>query len=210
MSSTRLIRLALAAGASALLATSAYAPVSFAQASDPAAAKIESFDAALIKTMQAGKAAGSAGRAKVIGPTVEQTFDLPFMTRVAVGPEWTKIAPADQEALLKAYSRYAVANLAKNFSDYSGQKLDLDGPVQTRGADKVVKTKLTNPGGSPVTLAYRMRDNGSGWKVIDVFYNSTISQVTTQRSDFASTLSSGGAKALIAKLEAQTDKLLKG
>lgn len=210
MSSTRLTRLALAAGASALLATSAYAPMSFAQASDPAAAKIESFDAALIKTMQAGKAAGSAGRAKVIGPTVEQTFDLPFMTRVAVGPEWTKIAPADQEALLKAYSRYAVANLAKNFSDYSGQKLDIDGPVQTRGADKVVKTKLTNPGGSPVTLAYRMRDNGSGWKVIDVFYNSTISQVTTQRSDFASTLSSGGAKALITKLEAQTDKLLKG
>lgn len=210
MSSTRLTRLALAAGASALLATTAYAPVSLAQASDPAAAKIESFDAALIKTMQAGKAAGSAGRAKVIGPTVEQTFDLPFMTRVAVGPEWTKIAPADQEALLKAYSRYAVANLAKNFSDYSGQKLDLDGPVQTRGADKVVKTKLTNPGGSPVTLAYRMRDNGSGWKVIDVFYNSTISQVTTQRSDFASTLSSGGAKALIAKLDAQTDKLLKG
>jgi phospholipid transport system substrate-binding protein len=54
-----------------------------------------------------------------------------------------------------------------------------------------------------------MRDTGSGWRVIDVYYNGGISQVTTQRSDFAATLASGGAKALVAKLEAQTEKLLK-
>jgi phospholipid transport system substrate-binding protein len=204
MPKTQLIRFAMASAAAICLAGAAYA-----QASDPAAAKIDTLDAALIKTMQAGKAAGTSGRAKVIGPAVEQTFDLPFMTRVAVGADWTKMSPADQDALLKAYSHYAVATLAKNFSDYSGQKLELDGAVQTRGLDKVVKTKLTGSG-SPVTLAYRMRQDGGSWKVIDVYYNSTISQITTQRSDFASTLSSGGAKALIAKLDAQTDKLLHG
>jgi phospholipid transport system substrate-binding protein len=204
MPKSPLYRFALAAAASALLAGAAYA-----QSSDPAGAKIESFDAAVIKTLQAGKAAGAAGRAKVVGPAVEQTFDLPFMVRFAVGADWAKMSPDDQAALQKAYSRYAVANWAKNFSDYSGQKLDLDGPVQDRGADKFVKTKLTSPGSAPVSLAYRLRDTGSGWKVIDVYYNGAISQLTTQRSDFASTLSSGGAKALVAKLDAQTDKLLK-
>ena len=206
MPKSSLVRLALLAGMSTILAGAPAAVL--AQASDPAAAKIESFDAAVIKTLQAGKAAGAAGRAKVVGPAVEDTFDLPFMTRVAVGPDWAKMSPDDQAALLKAYSRYAIANWAKNFDSYSGQKLELDGPVQTRGADKLVKTKLTG-GGSNVSLAYRLRDNGQGWKVIDVYYNSTISQITTQRADFASTLSSGGAKALIAKLNAQTDKLLK-
>ena len=199
-----LIRLAMATAASIALAGAAYA-----QASDPAAAKIESFDAAVIKTLQAGKAAGASGRAKVVGPAVEQTFDLPFMTRLAVGPDWAKMSADDQAALQKAYSRYAVANWAKNFDNYSGQKLELDGPVQDRAPDKLVKTKLTGPGASPVSLAYRMRDTGSGWKVIDVFYNGGISQLNTQRSDFASTLSSGGAKALIAKLDSLTDKLLK-
>jgi phospholipid transport system substrate-binding protein len=197
-------RLALAAAASALLAGAAYA-----QASDPAASKIESFDAAVIKTLQAGKAAGAAGRAKVVGPAVEQTFDLAFMTRVAVGSDWTKMSADDQASLEKAYSRYAVANWAKNFDSYSGQKLELDGSVQDRGADKFVKTKLTGPGMTPVSLGYRMRDTGSGWKVIDVLYNGGISQLNAQRSDFASTLSSGGAKALIAKLDQLTDKLLK-
>jgi phospholipid transport system substrate-binding protein len=201
---SHLIRLALAAGLAATLTGAA-----FAQASDPAAARIDSFDAAVIKTLQAGKAAGPAGRAKVIGPAVEQTFDLAYMTRVAVGPDWTKMSADDQAALLKAYARYAVASWAKNFDSYSGQKLDLDGDVQTRGVDKLVKTKLTG-GGTTVSLAYRMRDTGSGWKVIDVFYNGGISQINTQRSDFTSTLANGGAKALTAKLDALTDKLLKG
>jgi phospholipid transport system substrate-binding protein len=204
MPKSTLYRLALAAAASTALAGAA-----FAQASDPAAAKIESFDAAVIKTLQAGKAAGATGRAKVVGPAVEQTFDLPFMTRLAVGPDWAKMSADEQAALQKAYARYAVANWAKNFDNYNGQKLELDGPVVDRGADKLVKTKLTGPGSSPVSLAYRMRDTGSGWKVIDVFYNGGISQLNTQRSDFASTLKSGGAKALVAKLDSLTDKLLK-
>jgi phospholipid transport system substrate-binding protein len=204
MPKSPLYRLALAAAASALVAGAAYA-----QASDPAAAKIESFDAAVIKTLQAGKAAGAAGRAKVVGPAVEQTFDLPYMTRVAVGPAWTKMSADDQAALQKAYARYAVANWAKNFDNYNGQKLELDGAVIDRGADKLVKTKLTGPGSSPVSLDYRMRQDGGTWKVIDVYYNGGISQLATQRSDFASTLKSGGAKALVAKLDSLTDKLLK-
>jgi phospholipid transport system substrate-binding protein len=214
MPQSPLLRLAFAAGAATVLAAAplvpaVLTPAAFAQASDPAGAKIEAFNAAVIKTLQAGKAAGAAGRAKVVGPAVEEAFDLPFMARVAVGPDWAKMSSDDQATLLKAYSRYAIANWAKNFDSYSGQKLELDGPVQTRGADKLVKTKLTGPGSSPVSLAYRMRDTGQGWRVIDVYYNSTISQITTQRSDFASTLQSGGAKALVAKLDAQTDKLLK-
>src|ERR1700749_2961205 len=116
MPKTLFIRSAVAIAASALLAGAAYA-----QSSDPAAAKIESFDAAVIKTLQAGKAAGAAGRAKVVGPAVEQTFDLAFMTRVAVGQAWSTMSPDDQAALLKAYSRFAVANWAKNFDNYSGR-----------------------------------------------------------------------------------------
>ena len=68
---------------------------------------------------------------------------------------------------------------------------------------------MTGGGGDDVTLNYRMRQAGDAWKVIDVYYNGSISQLTTQRSDFASSLASGGAKALIAKLDAQSEKLLK-
>ena len=189
------------------LASAAIAPFAHA-ATDPAAAKIDSLDAALIDAMKAGKAAGAQGRFKLISPTVEAVFDLPAMLRSAVGPDWIKMSPDDQAALTAAYRKFAVANYAKNFDGYSGQKFVLSPDVQERGADKIVSTQLTG-GGADVSLKYRVRDTGAGLKVIDVFYNGSISQLATQRSDFAATLMSGGAKALVAKLNAQTDKLLK-
>jgi phospholipid transport system substrate-binding protein len=202
------LRLALTAA----LASAALAALNLASAraaaADPAAAKIDSLDDSLIEAMKAGKAAGAQGRFKLISPTVESAFDLPAMLRVAIGPTWTTIAPDDQSALTTAYRRYAIANYAKNFDGYSGQKFVLSPDVQVRGADKIVKTQLTG-GGTDVSLAYRMRQSGDSWKVIDVFYNGSISQLATQRSDFASTLASGGAKALVTKLNAQSDKLLK-
>lgn len=203
MSKTAL-RLAL----SIALASGALAPLAYAAPTDPAAAKIDSLDASLIEAMKAGKAAGAQGRFKLISPTVEAAFDLPAMLRVAVGPDWTKISADDQATLTTAYRRFAIANYAKNFDGYSGQKFVLSPDILVRGADKIVSTQLTG-GGTDVSLKYRLRDSGSGWKVIDVFYNGAISQVTTQRSDFAAALASGGAKALTAKLNAQSEKLLK-
>jgi phospholipid transport system substrate-binding protein len=204
MPKTHPIRLALTAA----LASAALASVAHAAPADPAAAKVDSLDSALIEAMKAGKSAGAQGRFKLISPTVESAFDLPAMLRVAVGPDWTKIAPDDQAALTAAYRRYAIANYAKNFDGYAGQMFVLSPDVQVRGADKIVSTQLTG-GGADVSLKYRMRDAGAGWKVIDVFYNGSISQLATQRSDFSATLANGGAKALVAKLNAQSDKLLK-
>jgi phospholipid transport system substrate-binding protein len=208
MPKTFAFRLALLGAAAAVLAGPALSGLAWAEASDPAAARIEAFDDALIKTLQAGKSAGPQGRAKVIGPAVESTFDLPAMVRFAVGPAWTTMSPDDQAALQKAFSRFTIANYAKNFDNYDGQKLVVSPDVLTRGPDKLVKTQMTG-GGTSVTLQYRMRQSDGGWKVIDVYYNGAISQLTTQRSDFTSTLQNGGAKALVAKLDAQTDKLLK-
>jgi phospholipid transport system substrate-binding protein len=55
-----------------------------------------------------------------------------------------------------------------------------------------------------------MRQDGGAWKVIDVYYNSTVSSVLGQRSEYASTLNSGGAPALTRKLNDRADQLIQG
>jgi phospholipid transport system substrate-binding protein len=79
----------------------------------------------------------------------------------------------------------------------------------TRGPDKVVQSKIISPGSAPVVISYRMRQSGEAWKIIDVFYNGSISQLTTRRADFSATLAKGGATALIAHLNSLADKQLK-
>jgi phospholipid transport system substrate-binding protein len=189
----------------AAFAAAAAAPA-LAEAADPAAQVIEKLHAALIDVLKRGKALGTKGRYDALTGVIERTFDLPAMTRFAVGTSWSTLSPAQQADVVKAFTHMTVATYAHNFDNYSGEKFETD-KVDTRGPDKLVHTRLVGAG-SPTKLDYRMRDNG-GWKVIDVYYNSAVSSLMGQRSEYASTLSEGGAAALVKKLNAKADDLLK-
>jgi phospholipid transport system substrate-binding protein len=194
----------------ALIGLIAAAPAAaMAEAADPATPTIDAFDSALIEVMKQGKSLGAQGRYAKLIPAVEQTFDLPTMTRFAVGSSWASASASDQAALVKAFTRLTAANFAHNFNGYGGEQFKINPAVQTRGVDKLVRTQIIDKGGKATDLNYRMRQSGGRWKVIDVYFGA-ISQLTAQRSDFAATVSSGGASALVAKMNAKADSLLKG
>jgi phospholipid transport system substrate-binding protein len=176
---------------------------------DPAVGQIASFQATLLEAMKQGPALGAKGRARLITPAVEQVFDLPTMTRFAVGPTWQTMSPSERSALTEAFTRLTAASFARNFDSYSGERFEVSPKVETRGPDKLVQVRIVPAQGAPTALVYRMRQSGGTWKVIDVYYQGSISQLTTRRSDFAATVASGGEPALLAHLNAQTEKLLR-
>ena len=177
------------------------APAALAQANDPARAPVQALCDGLVSIMKGGKAMGVRGRASAIGPVVDRVYDVPLMTRLTVGAGWNGIAPADQTALVAAFRRMVIGQYATNFDSFSGQKFSVDAKVETRGTDKLVKTSLIQAGEAPIPIAYRLRASGGGWKIIDVYYRNSISQLATRRSDFSRVLAIGGAKALIRHLD---------
>ena len=144
----------------AALALLLVAPAAARAQTDPAAQTIDTFQNALLETMKAGKSLGAGGRAHKIQPAVEAAFDLPTMTRVAVGPPWAKLSSSEQASLVHAFAKVTVANYAHNFDDFSGEKFVIDPKVATKVPDKLVRTQIIVPGGAPVSLAYRMREAG--------------------------------------------------
>jgi phospholipid transport system substrate-binding protein len=195
-----------AALAGAVVGLTLLEPAARAMPTDPAAARIDAFDQALIEVLKEGPGLGPKGRYHKLAPTIEADFDLPLMTQFAVGPSWAMMSDADHQALIAAFARLSAASYAHNFDKFSGQKFDIDPDVASRGPDKLVKTRLTS-GARVVQLIYRMRQVGGAWKIVDV-YADAISQLTTRRSDFAAPLASGGAKGLLDHLNATADKLL--
>lgn len=195
-----MLRILLSIASLTLLASTAAPVVALAQAADPAVSTVEELDAGLLRTMRAGGTVQS--RSKVIAPVLERAFDLALMTRLAVGPEWVKLSPADQQALVDAFRRMTIAQYARNFDGYSGETFEVSPRVEGRGGDKVVRTTLKVPKGASVAISYRLRQGGGGWRIIDVFYNNAISQIATRRSDFGTVLQKGGAKALVARMNA--------
>jgi len=177
-----------------------------AQTADPARAPVQMLDDALIGIMKGGSSLSMQGRMAKIGPVIDQTFDIPLITRLSVGPDWVKVGPADQTALVAAMRRMTVAQYASNFSSWSGHSFTIDPKIETRGADKLVRTTLSAPKDDAVPIAYRLRQSGGKWRVIDVYYRNAISQLATRRADFAGVFAKGGAKALITHLDALSAK----
>ena len=186
-----------------------FAAAPSAQAADPAVATVQNFYDALLASMKGGKSLGASGRYAKMRAAVDQAYDIGTMIKYAVGDGWATASPADQKSLTDSFDRMTAAQYAGNFDDYNGEKFVVDPNVQVRGTDHYVSSKLV-ASDQTVVFIYRVRQFGSQWKIIDVLLDGNISQLSVYRSDFAATMKAGGAPALIKKIDALSDKALKG
>jgi phospholipid transport system substrate-binding protein len=196
----------------ALLMMSAFAGPGFVSpvwaADDPAALAVQNFYDALTASMKTG--GGTKARFDKLKPAVEQDFDLNGMTALSVGPSWASISAADQKTLVDAFERMTVANYARNFDSFHGEKFVVDPEVAQRGSDKYVKSTLQPSSGAPIAFNYRLHQAGNSWKIVDVYLAGNISQLAQKRADFASTLSASGPQGLAKRIDDLADKELSG
>ena len=177
----------------------------YAQGSDPAVAQVQGFYDALQASMKSGGTAKS--RYEKLKPAVEKAFDLQAMTAVAVGPAWAGASDADKKALVDAFSRMTIANYAKNFDSYGGEKFIVEPASIARGSDHFVKSVMKTSSDT-IAFNYRLHQVGSDWKITDVLLAGNISQMAQKRSDFATTLATGGTGALTKRINALSDQML--
>jgi phospholipid transport system substrate-binding protein len=173
-------------------------------------APVEQLHAGLMSIMKTGKTASFRQRYETIAPVIGRTFDLEAILHQVVGPRWASL-PADQQAALAdAFRRYTIASYVANFDTYSGQRFDTAPIVRTVGNDRVVETRIATPGGREHALDYVMRQEGGGWKVVDVLAEGSISRVASQRSEMRSLLADGGGVGLLVNLRQKTAELSGG
>jgi phospholipid transport system substrate-binding protein len=181
-----------------------------AQGANSATAHIDGLHRALIEAMKQGKQLGMKGRFDKLAPILFQTYDVPFMARVAVGAGWDSMPASQQALVIEAFSRMMVATYASRFDEFSGERFEILQTFEQPPGAKLVKTRVTQSNGKTVSLSYLVRLVGPEWKVVDVFLDGTISELASRRAEFTSILKSGGPGALIASLRQQGDKLLAG
>ncbi len=173
----------------ALLAILGLAP---ARAADPqAAAPIEALNQSLLSVMHAGQSTPFAQRYAALAPVVERAFDLESILETSVGPRWQSYSPAQQQQLRQEFTTFTVASYVANFSSYGGERFEISPDTRAIGNEQVVETKIIQASGDAARIDYVMRPGPSGWRVVDVLLDGSISRVAVQRSDFRSLIASG-------------------
>jgi phospholipid transport system substrate-binding protein len=199
---TGLVPSGLSAAALALAIT---VPLASARA-EAGADAVRTLYATLLNAMQNGPALGAHGRYAEIEPVISRVFDLPLMTRLAVGPDWATMNPAQQQEVTQAFERYIAAVYADRFDSYAGEKLEVTGSQPSSGGT-IITSRIVKSNGEPVEINYLMRPSGAGWQIADVYLNGTISELATRRSEFAAILQTQGVNGLIASLNSKADAL---
>lgn len=155
---------------------------------------------ALEKVMKAGATTSFKARFDMLAPVIDQVFDLAVILQVSVGLRWNGLDEAAKATLMASFRRFTVASYVANFATYDGEVFEVGTDLRTIGNDQVVPTKMVRRTGEPTRLDYVMRQTPSGWRVVDVLLDGTISRVAVQRSDFRGLLSRGDTTALIDSL----------
>ncbi len=192
-----------------LLAMQACAPA-HAQGNDPAASRISAFYGALLDTMKQAKQLGVKGRYDKLSPVLVKVYDLPSMSKMAVGPAWASLSPQQQAGVINAFTKMTVATYASRFDGFSGEQFQVLETSDRPNGDKIVKTQIVKSDGGTVPLNYLMRKSGGDWKIVDIYLDGTISELANRRAEFGAILKSGGPDALVVSLNRQGDKLLTG
>jgi phospholipid transport system substrate-binding protein len=173
---------------------------------DAQAAVVDRFHATLLELMRNARALGVRGREQRLRPVMEASFNLPAMTRIAIGPPWTGFAPAQQQALVAAFSDWSIATYANRFDGYGGESFETLGATTRPNGDQLVSTRLNRPNDAPVLLNYLLRDG----RIVDVYLTGTISELASRRAEFSAILRDGGPERLAAELRQRTSALLRG
>ena len=167
---------------------------------------VRAFYATLLGTMKNARAIGERGRYARLAPVILRTFDVPLMTRLAVGPAWSGLRPDQQRQVTQAFGRYMSAVYADRFDRYSGEQLRVIGerPIDS---GLVVKSEIVKADGRPVSIDYLMCRHDGSWQIADVYLDGTISELATHRSEFAGILAKRGIAGLIAALNHKADQI---
>jgi phospholipid transport system substrate-binding protein len=127
------------------------------------AARIAGLHGALLETMKQGRQLGMKGRYERLAPILFETYDVPLMARIAVGPSWQSMPSNQQSGVVEAFSQMMVATYASRFDEYSGERFEVLQTEEQPPADKIVRTRITQSNGKAASLNYLMRRSGAEW-----------------------------------------------
>ena len=144
---------------------------------------------------------------ELVDKKVLPNFNFTHMTALALGKEWRKATPQQQQQLTAEFKTLLVRTYSNALTGYKNQKVVYK-PIKMAPTDTdvLVRTEVHQPGNKPVQLDYSLEKLDANWKVYDVVV-AGISLVTNYRDQFGQEVRNGGIDGLIASIAAKNKSL---
>ncbi len=146
----------------------------------------------------------SQARREKIRAVVDKYFDYDGVSRLALGPQWTKEPPAKQQAFERDFSRLLFGKYIDSIEKYANQKIAYKEQQVTQDHVVVESTVMDQAG--PVHIDYALHLKNGKWGVYDVSVEG-LSLVVNYRSQFDQMMASGSFDDILAMLKQQVGQV---
>ncbi|HEX6113123.1 MAG TPA: ABC transporter substrate-binding protein [Geminicoccaceae bacterium] len=168
---------------------------------------IERLNAALLDVMRNAADLGYEGRYEELEPVLEESYDFPFMIRIAVGPAWRELGDDQRGRITELFTAMSIATYAARFDGYRGERFEILGDEPAPRDTVLVHSRIVPSRDEPVELSYLLKKFDGDWRIIDVLLDARYSELARQRAEFAAVLRSGGVPDLVASLQRKIAQL---
>lgn len=183
-------------------------PSVIAASASEATDAVDAFHASLLTAMQNAATWGYTERRDYLAAPVANTFNTETQVRIASSIHWDGFTDAERAELTEAFYDFTLANYASRFKGYSGQGFVGIGEQPMKRGRVLVLTNLVKANGETVSLNYvMMPDNEGGYRIIDVQFKGSISELALRRSEFAPIIRDRGFTGLVSMLKQKVDEL---
>ena len=136
---------------------------------------------------------------------LRRSFDFQLIGRFVLGKAWRKASPEQREEYQGLFEEYVLLTYSRRLSGYTDETITVvkSGPMGKQ--DAVVLTEISRPSGRPIRAGWRIREKDGTHLILDVIVEG-VSMLTTQRSEFRSTVRSRGLDGLLELLRMQVSK----
>jgi len=147
--------------------------------------------------------------AELVEAKILPHFDFARITQIAMGVNWRRATPEQQEQLIREFRTLLVRTYSGALAGYRDQVIEFR-PLRARPGDTevTVHSQVRQSGVEPIAIDYDLEKTGSAWKVFDVRV-AGISLVATYRSAFAEEVRNHGVEGLISLLSSKNRGAIK-
>lgn len=132
----------------------------------------------------------------------QKALDLKAIGQFVLGRFWKAADKADQQQFLTVFMDFVSETWAKQFSAYTGQKINFTSVRSAEGNQLYVDSVID--GKSPTEVVWRLRQKGDEFKIIDIIVEG-VSMAMSYRNEYATFLQQNGGnlKTLIKELQSK-------
>ena len=133
-------------------------------------------------------------------------FDFPIMSQFVLGEHWSKADESSRAGFIEQFRKLLVRTYATALLQFSNQEISYP-PVEQSGRASFARVMqdIAQPGGSPLSVLYRLHNKSGDWKVYDVSI-SGVSLIQTYKANFDSKVKQDGLEGLIASLDSKNQQ----